>query len=90
MKKIIWSGFLVASALSTAYITPILADEVNNNITKNDVENIDTETQEKNCNMSDESTVDGKTQYVEKADNSGYEDDSNSSILSTDQLTDGW
>lgn len=47
MKKIIWSGFLVASALSTAYITPILADEVNNNITKNEVENIDTETQEK-------------------------------------------
>lgn len=46
MKKIIWSGFLVASALSTAYITPILADEVNN-ITKNEVENIDTETQEK-------------------------------------------
>ena len=90
MKKIIWSGFLVASALSTAYITPILADEVNNDITKNDVENIDTETQEKNCNMSDESTVDGKTQYVEKADNSGYEDDSNSSIPSTDQLTEGW
>ena len=89
MKKIIWSGFLVASALSTAYITPILADEVNN-ITKNEVENIDTETQEKNCNMSDESTVDGKTQYVEKADNSGYEDDSNSSIPSTDQLTEGW
>lgn len=46
MKKIIWSGFLVASALSTAYITPILAEEVNNDITEQEVENVDTETQE--------------------------------------------
>ena len=96
MKKIIWSGFLVASALSTAYITPILAEEVNNDITEQEVENVDTETQETqetqetSSNVLDESEVEKTNRGIEGNEYSDNEDDTNSSTQSTDQLTDGW
>ena len=90
MKKIIWSGFLVASALSAAYITPVLADEVNDNVVEQGIENVDEDNQETIGNTSDESPVNESNHNVQEDDNTGYEDVSNSPEQSSDQTTDGW